>query len=581
MPAEIQLEDQATRLPLRRLLVIYAGICSAMFISFMDQSAVATAAPVIGSDLRASKTISWVGTSYMVANCTFQLMYGRLSDIFGRKHCLVLSLALLVLGNLLCGFARTAVQLYVFRAISGVGGGGATNLAMIIVSDVVPLKERGKYQSFLSVAISLGNAAGPFIGGGLATAGQWRWLFRVTAILGALCGVACQLTLPLKPVSGSVRTKLAQIDYAGVLLSAAATVLLLVPISGGGSVFAWNGAVVISLLSVGAVCAAAFIVVEWRLARLPVLPMRIFANVSSATAVLGQFCIGLAYYAGIFYIPIYLQYVKACTPLAAGALGLSYSLPQAGWAVVAGWYVSSTNRYKRVVVLGAASWTVSVALQQLWRVSTPLALSMCLLQLQALGIGFVLQPCSVGLAAANTLYQATVKRGLRRVSNLSRDQRKSLLQSSLGFDGLEGKVLHQVKEVYAAGLRCVFFLFLGIVALYLVLTFLIKEVKFRADATELAEKNGRTDVETGKAASVRSEKTEIADGESGKTTSVKSGKTALDSPSLEGHMPTLGYGGEVLSGSSTLVPNTPRPSSETHREGLGSESWKVKTSLEK
>lgn len=217
----------------------------------------------------------------------------------------------------------------------------------------------------------------------------------MTAILGALCGVGCQFALPLKPVTGSVRTKLAQIDYAGVLLSAAATVLILVPISGGGSIFAWDSSVVIALLTAGGVCAIAFILVEWRLVRLPVLPMRIFATLSSTTAVLGQFCIGLAYFAGIFYIPIYLQYVKACTPLAAGALGLSYSLPQAGWAVVAGWYVSSTNRYKRVVVLGAGVWTLSVALQQLWKVSTPLALSVSLLQLQAFGIGFVLQPCEL------------------------------------------------------------------------------------------------------------------------------------------------------------------------------------------
>lgn len=145
-------------------------------------------------------------------------------------------------------------------------------LTSIQVSDIVPLKERGKYQGLVSAACSLGNAIGPFVGGGLADAGQWRWLFRVIAILGALVALVVHLIIPLKPVQGSIAAKMKMIDYTGVLLSSSATIFLLIPISGGGSTFAWSSPTVITLLVSGGVCLAAFLVAEAKIAKLPILP---------------------------------------------------------------------------------------------------------------------------------------------------------------------------------------------------------------------------------------------------------------------------------------------------------------------
>ena len=211
-------------------------------------------------------------------SCALHLVYGRLSDIFGRKNMLQIAVFFLAFGNLLCGFAQTPVQLYVFRAISGMGGGGVNGLALIIVSDLVPLKDRGKYQGYIAAATSFGSAVGPFIGGGLASIGQWRWVFWTTTIVGAVCIVMDYFILPLKPVTGSIKQKLKQIDYLGIFLSAAGTVLLLVPISGGGSTFAWTSALVIGMLVVGAVCMAAFIIVQWRISRLPILPCELLCE---------------------------------------------------------------------------------------------------------------------------------------------------------------------------------------------------------------------------------------------------------------------------------------------------------------
>ena len=204
-------------------------------------------------------------------------MYGRLSDIFGRKITLQVAVALLVLGDLLCSIANTAIQLYAFRALSGIGGGGITNIAMVIVSDIVPLKERGKYQGFISAACSLGNAIGPFVGGGFASSGQWRWLFRTISFSGVLAAIIIHIIVPLKPVDGSVMAKVRMIDYAGILLSSAGTIFLLIPISGGGSTFDWTSSTCLGLLISGVLCLVAFVVVEAWFARLPILPRKSFA----------------------------------------------------------------------------------------------------------------------------------------------------------------------------------------------------------------------------------------------------------------------------------------------------------------
>ncbi len=230
-------------------------------------------------------------------SCAFQLVYGRLSDIFGRKNTLQAAVALLAAGDLLCSFAQTPVQLYAFRALSGVGGGGVTNLAMVIVSDIVPLRERGKYQGFVSAACSLGNAVGPFVGGGIASAGHWRWLFRAIAMAGVGVMAAIHVIVPLKPVAGgAVLDKLAMIDYAGILLSSVATVAFLVPVSGGGSTFAWSSATSVALLVTGAGCLAGFVLVEARLARLPILPLRLFRMWTPTVVMVVSFLVGMAYY---------------------------------------------------------------------------------------------------------------------------------------------------------------------------------------------------------------------------------------------------------------------------------------------
>lgn len=221
-------QDQSLLLSPKRRIVIFISLALSLFVSFLDQTSVSTSMPAIGRDLNASSTISWVGTSFLIANTAFQLVNGRLSDIFGRKGCLMTSLALLAFGDLLCGFAQTSIQLFVFRAIAGIGAGGVNSLVMVIVSDMVTLRERGKYQGYLETFIALGNGIGPLIGGVFSEKVTWRWSFWFVTPVSALTLMNLFFLLPQPQVDGNWKSRLLVVDFLGMSLSIGMILFLLV-----------------------------------------------------------------------------------------------------------------------------------------------------------------------------------------------------------------------------------------------------------------------------------------------------------------------------------------------------------------
>jgi MFS family permease len=234
-----------------------------------------------------------------------QVLYGRLSDLFGRKNILVSALLLLSLSDLACGLSVNSTMLYIFRGLAGVANGGITSLTMMIVSDIVTLQDRGKYQGILGSMVGLGNATGPLIASAFAIHATWRGLFYLLAPLIMLVVGLSWVYLPTNMPELDWKATIGKIDFLGLFTGTAAVILLLIPISEGGHEGTpWNSAEVITMLCVGGVCFIAFILVEWKWARLPIMPLGMF-KIRSVAAMLAQsFFLGASYYSYLYFLPL-------------------------------------------------------------------------------------------------------------------------------------------------------------------------------------------------------------------------------------------------------------------------------------
>ncbi|RMJ23106.1 Sugar and other transporter [Aspergillus sp. HF37] len=270
--AEKSLHDQTNILPRGQLLVVFAGLAVSLLITFVDQNGISVMLPTIARELHAENTISWAGTSSLIANTMFTVLYGRLSDIFGRKIVYLLALALLCIADLLCGLSQSPAMLYVFRGLSGVAGGGVTSLTMIVVSDVVTLEERGKYQGILGAALGMGNVIGPFIAAGFIMHTTWRGFFWLISPLAACSIVVGYFLIPSNVRKDGFKKNVERIDFYGIIASSIGIIFLLIPVSGGGSYFEWVSPMVISMFVIGGCSLIAFLFIEWKVATLPMLP---------------------------------------------------------------------------------------------------------------------------------------------------------------------------------------------------------------------------------------------------------------------------------------------------------------------
>ncbi|KAI1673193.1 Major facilitator superprotein [Pyrenophora tritici-repentis] len=318
--AEKTLVDQTNLLPRARLIIVFGTLAFAFLITYADQNGIAVILPTMARDLNAQDTISWAGTSSFVGNTVFQVLYGRLSDIFGRKVVYLSALILLAVGDILCATAKNGPSLYIFRALAGIAMGGINSLTMIIVSDIVTLQQRGYYQGLLGGCIGLGNIIGPFVSAAFAETSSWRNFFY---LLGPLAAASAVLSFFLVPSSMPPRKRketLGLIDYWGIITGSIAIVFFLVPISGGGSYFVWNSPMVIAMLAISAVAFVAFLIVEWKVSRLPVMPLSMFKTPAVSVILAQNFLFGFAYYAALYYLPIYFQNVLGYSPVGASAL---------------------------------------------------------------------------------------------------------------------------------------------------------------------------------------------------------------------------------------------------------------------
>ncbi|PSR76213.1 major facilitator superfamily domain-containing protein [Coniella lustricola] len=357
-----QLQDQTNLLPTKELIIVMFGLSCALFCSLLDQTIVSTALPTLGREFHDASISSWVGTAYLLTSTACQPLYGRLSDVFGRKAVLLGSMGFFLFGSILCAVAQSMVMLIIFRAVSGIGGGGILTSVMITTSDVVSLEKRGTYQGLLGVVVAGANSIGPLVGGVFSESVSWRWCFYINIPLTSIAILVVAFVLPLKKPTGSAMEKLKKIDYLGCVTMLASALLVLLPLSWGGTAYPWNSAGFIAPLMVGIGLFGAFIFIECRVAGLPLIPLHIFKISTVAGAYIGAFFTGFMFYCNLYYLPQFYQVVRGASPIRSGILLLPLTLVQTVTSFTAGFLVSKTGNYQLNLWIGFGIWTVACGL---------------------------------------------------------------------------------------------------------------------------------------------------------------------------------------------------------------------------
>ncbi|HUL26746.1 MAG TPA: MFS transporter [Streptosporangiaceae bacterium] len=378
----------------RRTLIVIGALLLGMLLAALDQTIVATALPTIAGDLHGLSHLSWVVTAYLLASTVSVPLWGKLGDLYGRKVFFEAAIVIFLIGSALCGLAHSMLMLIAFRAVQGIGGGGLLTGAQTIVADVVPPRDRGRYQGLFGSVFGVTSVIGPLIGGFFVDNLSWRWVFYVNLPIGVVALAVVAAVLP-----GHLRRAQHRIDYLGTALLAGAATSLVLLTSLGGTTYPWSSAPIFIMGAAAVVLGAGFIWAESRAAE-PVIPLHMFRNrVFSAASAVG-FVVGFAMFGSIAYLPQYMQIVKGVSPTVSGLRLLPLMAGLLTTSIVSGRLVSKWGRYRVFPIVGTATMTLGLYLLSHLGVATSDWLSSLYMLVLGAGIGASLQVLVVAVQNA-------------------------------------------------------------------------------------------------------------------------------------------------------------------------------------
>jgi EmrB/QacA subfamily drug resistance transporter len=376
----------------RQVLLTFGGLLLAMLLASLDQTIVATALPTIVGDLGGLDQLSWVVTAYLVGATVTMPLWGRASDLYGRKTLFMAAIGVFLAGSALSGVSASIGELIGFRALQGIGAGGLMTLAMAIVGEIIEPRERGRYQGYIQMVFVVASIAGPLLGGVFADQLSWRWVFYVNVPIGAaaLLLTASSLHLPGR------RADRVRIDYLGSALLAAGLTCLLLVATWGGTQYAWDSAEILGLGAATIALLVGFVGRERRAAE-PIMPLRLFRDpvfdVVSAT----MFLTLLAFFAVVVFMPIHFQAVTGASATESGLLLLPMLLAGLASTAISGRIISRTGRYKVFPITGLALMTAGLGLLSQIDAGTGRATASLLLVVFGVGFGMVTQVLTIAI----------------------------------------------------------------------------------------------------------------------------------------------------------------------------------------
>ena len=514
-------EAGSTLISPQRRNLIFVAVLLGMLLAALDQTIVATALPTVVADLGGAGHQSWVVTSYLLASTIATAIVGKLGDLFGRKAVFQISIVFFLLGSVLCGLATSMGMLVAARALQGIGGGAIMVTAMAVIGEVIPLRDRGRYQGALGAVFGVTTVIGPLLGGFFTDHMTWRWAFWINVPVAIVVFAVAVTAIP-----SLARSAKPVIDYAGILLVGIGASGLTLATSWGGGEYAWGSPMILGLFIGSAIALALFVRVELRAAE-PILPIRLFASPVFTVCCILAFIVGFAMLGAMTFLPTFMQFVDGVSATESGLRTLPMVLGLLITSVGSGQIVGRTGRYKIFPIVGTAVMALGFFLLSRLGVDSPLWREALFLFILGTGIGMCMQVlvltvqntasfADLGVATSGVTFFRTIGSSFGAAifgslfanflgsrigpALLASGAPPEAAESPKALHGVSAEMARPIVEAYADSLGTVFLCAVPVALVGFVVALFLKEVPLRemdvAAAADLGEGFGMPSTES-------------------------------------------------------------------------------------
>lgn len=515
MSSSLPNQESIQKKPTKSVMIIFAGLMLALFLSSLDQTIISTALPTIVGDLGGIDHIAWVITAYTLAVTIGMPIYGKLGDQFGRKGLFVIAISIFLVGSVLAALSMNMGFLIGARFVQGLGAAGLMILSQAILADIMSPLERAKYGGIMGAVFGVSAIAGPLLGGFLTEQLSWHWTFWINVPLSIFTIIVIVKTLHL-PHTKSIH----KIDYWGMTVMIPAVVSLILFTTWGGSQYEWNSPMIIGLIASFAIFSALFVLIEHK-AKEPIIPLSLFKSRTFTIATIVSLTIGAGMFAAISYLPTYLQIVNSVTATQSGLLMLPMILGMFTASIGSGQIISRTGHYKSFPIIGMFLATVGIFLLSTLAADTPQIITSIFMIIVGLGMGLCMQTIvliiqnsvkagDVGAATAsnNFFREIGISLGVSifgsvfatRLANGMANVHFTATSGPLTPDSikaLDPQMKAQVVEAYVNALAPAFIFLVPVVAIGFILAFFIPNVALSTQSGIERKNHDKVSLHTG------------------------------------------------------------------------------------